>query len=97
MTLTSALGEMIKHTITSKMKELQKKPDAHTSCTACVILSYLSILFIQQPALSEQSLVTIYEEGVVILLHMLPDHKGVLIFFLRLFENFTSKHNCQPR
>ena len=61
------------------------------------ILSYRSITFIQQPALSEQSLVTIYEEGVVILLHMLPDHKGVLIFFLRLFENFTSKHNCQPR
>ena len=45
------------------------------------ILSYHSITFIQQPALSEQSLVTIYEEGVVILLHMLPGYKGVLTFF----------------
>ena len=62
------------------MKELQKMVRIILA-QRTHILSYRIITFIQQPALSAQSLVTIYEEGVVILLHMLPDHKGVLIFF----------------
>ena len=77
------------------MKELKK--NLMRIILAQRAYSELSQYHIYSAACTEQSLVTIYEEGVVILLHMLPDHKGVLIFFLRLFENFTSKHNCQPR
>ena len=63
------------------MKELKKNLMRIHLAQSAHILSYRSIIFIQQPALSAQSFVTIYEEGVVILLHMLPNYKGVLIFF----------------